>query len=254
MDQLPKAVILRIALALVFALLCGCASTDKSTAGKLSEQHKSLSNYELLQPIKGSDSAQSWRQADVNWKQYNKILIERIKVFVKEDSQNEGIDPTDLKMLTDYFYGALVKEIKPTAEIVDKGGPEVIGVRIAIVDLVPTKYQRSVAGSLIPYGFVAEAASGPASGRPAGSTPYLGESSVEVQFFDTSSGQVLAEFKETKIGKKYDAESAKKWVNGYMDSFTTWGYAKAAFDQWAAQLRLRFDELRGITKEKVAGK
>jgi hypothetical protein len=249
MDLLTKTVARRMSLALVLALLCGCASTDKSIAVKPSEQHKSLSNYELLQPIKGSDGAQSWRQADLNWKQYNKVLIERIKVFVKDDSKNEGIDPTDLKMLTDYFYGALVKEIKPTAEIVDKGGPGVIGVRIAIVDLVPTKYQRSIAGSLIPYGFVAEAASGPASGRPAGSTPYLGECSIEMQFFDTNSGQVVAEFKETKIGKKYDAESAKKWVNGYMDSFTTWGYAKAAFDQWAAKFRLRFDELRGITKK-----
>jgi hypothetical protein len=245
-----------LGLALVLALLCSCASTDKSTpAPQASKQSGFLSNYDLLKPVEGNESAKSWRLPEVNWKQYNKVLIERIKIFIKEDSKNKGIDPTDLKMLTDYFYGALVKEVKPTAEIVDKGGPDVIGIRIAVVDLVPTAYMRSVAGSLIPYGFVAEAASGPASGRPAGSTPYLGECSIEVQIFDSSTGQVLAEFTETKIGKKYDAESAKKWVNGYMDSFSTWGYAKASFDQWAALFRLRLDELRGIKAEKAkAGK
>jgi hypothetical protein len=32
----------------------------------------------------------------------------------------------------------------------------------------------------------------------------------------------------------------------YADSFTTWSYAKMAFDQWAELLKKRFNELRGI--------
>jgi hypothetical protein len=33
-------------------------------------------------------------------------------------------------------------------------------------------------------------------------------------------------------------------VNGYLDSFTQWDYAKAAFDNWAAEFARRFAELR----------
>jgi len=253
MNQVQKTFAQGMAFMLVLALLCGCASTGTSKSAKTPERIGFLSNYELLKPIDGDDGAQAWCRQDVDWKKYDKVLIERMQVFIKADSENKGIDPTDLKMLTDYFYQALVKEIEPTAQIVDKAGPDVIGLRIAIVNLVPTKYALSIAGTLTPYAFVVEAASGPASGRPAGSTPYLGETGIEIQFLDGGSGQVLAEFTDNRFGKKYDLDmsksasgTAKQWVNGYVDSFTTWSYAKQAFDQWAGLFKQRFDELRGI--------
>jgi hypothetical protein len=210
----------------------------------------------------GDDEAQSWRLSGVDWKKYDKVFIERIQVFPQEDSKYKGIDPTDLKMLVDYFYEALVREIKPAAQIVDTIGPNVLVLRIAIVDLVPTEYALSIAGTLTPYAFVAEAASGPASGRPAGSTPYLGESSVEIQFLDGQSKQIVAEFTGTKIGKKYDVDTskgtmnaAKKYVDSYTDSFTAWNYAKQAFDEWALLFRARFDELRSAkTGEPVSAR
>ena len=118
---------------------------------------------------------------------------------------------------------------------------------------MPTNAPLSIAGTLTPYAFVAEVSSGPASGRPAGSTPYLGECGIEVQFIDGLTGQVVGEFTDTKIGKKYDLDTsgggldaAKKWADGYFDSFTTWNYAKGAFDLWAALFRQRFNELRGV--------
>jgi hypothetical protein len=251
MNRVQKVVTQVVVLTLASALFCGCASTGTSSPAPTSKRSGFLTNYEELKPVEGGDGAQAWRRQDVDWKRYNKVLIERMQVFVKEDSEHKGIDPTDLKMLLDYFYEALVKEIKTTAEIVDKAGPDVLGLRIAIVNLVPTKYARSIVGTLTPYGFVAEAASGPASGRPAGSTPYLGETGIEVQFLDGGSGQVIGEFTDTRIGRKYNVDTSKgagnaaqKWLGGYTDSFTTWSYAKRAFDQWAALFRQRFNELR----------
>jgi hypothetical protein len=112
---------------------------------------------------------------------------------------------------------------------------------------------ESVAGTAIPYGFVAEIGSGAASGRPAGSTPYLGKTGMEVQFRDGATGAVIAECADTEIGRKYAAEinqgatkAADEWVNGYLDSFKSWGYAKDAFDKWASVFAQRFNQLRGI--------
>jgi hypothetical protein len=45
-----------------------------------------------------------------------------------------------------------------------------------------------------------------ATGRPAGSTPYLGETGIEMQFLDGASGVVLAECADTQIGRKYAAD------------------------------------------------
>jgi hypothetical protein len=261
MQSVPM-VFLRILAFLLLACLCGCSATTSqngaSPAASAKEVHGGfLSRYDLLQPVAGGDGARSWREEGVDWQQYDKVLIERIRVFLKDDSAQKGIDPTDLKMLTDYFYEALKKEIGPTARIVDQPGPGVLGLRIAITDLMPTNTNLSLAGTLTPYAFVAEASSGPASGRPAGSTPYLGECGIEVQFLDGQTGRVVAEFTDTRIGKKYDldtssggVEAAKKWVDGYLDSFTTWNYAKEAFDLWASLFRKRFEELRGIREAK----
>lgn len=245
-----------IAVMFALTLLSGCAATGTSGSGATAKQNRFLSKPELLVPVAGGDGARSWRAENVDWKVYDKVFFDRIQVFVKDESTDKGIDPTDLKMLVDYFYEALVKEIKPTTQIVDKTGPGVLVVQIAITDLMPTNYKLSAVGTLTPYAFVAEAASGPASGRPAGSTPYLGECGIEAKFVDGSSGQVIAEYTDTKIGKKYDVDTSKgavdageKWVHGYLDSFTSWNYAKRAFDQWSELLRIRFNELRGIKSE-----
>ena len=166
--------------------------------------------------------------------------------------RQKTIDPNDLKTLTDYFHGALVKAMKPQMQVVDKPGPGVVVIRVALTDLVPTTVTDSLAGTLIPYAFIAEAGSGVATGRPAGSTPYMGETGMEMQFRDGASGAILAECRDTEIGRKYAADvnasavgAAQTWANGYLSSFQAWQYAKEAFDKWSLLLATRFAELRG---------
>jgi hypothetical protein len=137
-------------------------------------------------------------------------------------------------------------------KVVDQPGHGTIVIRIALTDLVPTSVTRSVGGTLIPYGFVAEAGSGVASGRPAGSTPYLGETGMEMQFRDGATEAILGECRDTQIGRKYAADveasaagAAQTWASGYVNSFQSWAYAQNAFDKWSALLARRLAELRG---------
>jgi hypothetical protein len=62
----------------------------------------------------------------------------------------------------------------------------------------------------------------------------------------------VAECADTEIGRKYAADlnagatgAAEAWVNGYLESFKQWSYAKDAFDKWAAVFAQRFAALRG---------
>lgn len=126
--------------------------------------------------------------------------------------------------------------------------------RPALTNLVPTKVAESLAGTAVPYGFVAEAGAGLATGRPAGSTPYLGETGMEMQLRDGAAGTVLAECRDTQIGRKYAADldagtvgAAQTWANGYVNSFQSWSYAKNAFDKWSTLTAQRFAALRGKT-------
>jgi len=209
-----------------------------------------LADYARLRPMPGGGGMLCWRDAGADWKQYNKVLFERIQVYLKPGS-SQPVDPTDLKMLIDYFHSDLVKAIQPEAQVVNAAAPGVLTVRIALTDLVPTNQAASLVGTAVPYGFVAEIGSGAATGRPVGSTPYLGQTGMEVQFRDGASGKVIAECADTEIGLKYAADlnsgatkAAEAWVNGYLDSFTQWDYAKKAFDKWAADFARRFAALR----------
>ncbi len=136
-------------------------------------------------------------------------------------------------------------------EVVDKPGPGVLVLRIALTDLVPTNVAESVVGTAVPYGFVAEAATGAASGLPAGATPYLGETAIELQLRDGATRAIVAECEDTEIGRKYAADldagaagAAQAWMNGYVSSFSSWSYAKDAFDKWAALTARRLVALR----------
>lgn len=211
-----------------------------------------LSDYDRLKPVSGLDGALCWRTGNADWKKYDKVQIERILVSIQPGKSQSVVDPADLKTLTDYFRNALVTAIKPTAQIVDQPGTGVVQIRIALTSLIPTGTLDSVTGTLVPYGFVAEAGSGVAKGLPAGSTPYMGETGMQMQFRDGASGAVLGECADTEIGRKYAASVDKgavgattTWINGYMDSFTSWSYAQDAFNKWAGQFAQRFNQLRG---------
>lgn len=210
-----------------------------------------LTDYDRLAAMPGSDGARCWKQPDVAWKGYDKVLVTRMEVTLKP-GKNKRIDPSDLKMLVDYFHRSLVTALKPQMAIVDKAGPGVLVMRIALTDLVPTNVAESVMGTAVPYGFAAEVASGAATGLPAGATPYLGETGIEAQFRDGANGTVIAECEDTEIGRKYAADmdagaagATQAWVGGYVSSFSSWSYAKDAFDKWASLTARRVAALRG---------
>lgn len=249
-------------------VLSGCTSTGGSSAsagpstggGGVVVSEASVKNvarvgflteYERLRPVAGGEGLLCWRRDGIDWKSYDKALIERIHVYLSRSDTQKAIDPSDLKVLLDYFHNAVVRDLRPTTQIVDTAGPGVIRVRLALTSLTPTNTAASLAGTAIPYGFVAEMGAGAATGRPAGSTPYLGHTGMEVQFRDGATGAVIAECADVEIGRKYAAElnagaqrAAEAWVNGYLDSFTQWNYAKQAFDKWATVLARRFTALQ----------
>ena len=246
-------------------LLAGCAAPGPSggapgagSAGTVASDVSAasvrrvgfLTDYSRLQPMPGGGGMLCWRNAGTNWKRFDKVMFERIQVFLKPGS-TQSVDPTDLKMLIDYFHSDLVKAMQPEAQVVNAPGSGVLRVRIALTDLVPTNTIASLAGTAAPYGFVAEIGAGAATGKPVGSTPYLGQTGIEVQFRDGASGQLIGECADREIGLKYAADlnagaagAAENWVNGYMDSFQQWSYAKTAFDKWANEFAQRFALLR----------
>ncbi len=242
--------------------LTGCATENamlgSGTSTVASDQERMtqsgfLSDYARLRPTPWGEGIECWRDPNQDAGNYNKVLVSRILVSLKVKNAEQTFDPNDIKTLTDYFHHDLVKALKPQMQVVDQAAPGVLVLRVALTDLVPTTVTDSLAGTLIPYAFVVEADSGAATGRPAGSTPYMGETGMEMQFRDGASGKVLAECRDTEIGRKYAVDvnagavgAAQTWANGYLSSFQAWTYAKDAFDKWSLLIAQRIAQLRGV--------
>jgi Protein of unknown function (DUF3313) len=224
----------------------GSSSGDAPTSNRYA---KALAYPDRLQPT-GDDGAMRWRDPAVDFRKYDRILIERIRVDL--DSESSSVDPNQLKALVDYFHQAVVKAIDPPYRIVERPGRGVLRVRVTLVDLVATKPAVSVAVLLTPYATLPDLISGAAGGGPAGSAPYLGRSAIAVEFIDGETNAVVAEYADLRFGRKYvlnTSQGTTQAITGaatnYLDAYSTWAYAKQAFDQWAAQFRTRLDQING---------
>ncbi len=235
-------------LIVVFAFgLIGCATQQAGVKkAEYTAQSGFLSDYSKLKS-EGEDT-KVYIDPAVDFSKYDKVMIDRITVWYKEDAKYKGIDPTQLKTLTDYFHNAIVKELGDAYPVVDKPGPDVMRVRIALTNLVPTKPEITVAMAVIPYATVADIAMGGKKGH----SPYLGETAMEGELLDSVNHKQLGAYVDRKLGKKYHydlskgSEGVQAGAAGYIDAYSTWGYAKAAFDAWAKGFRTRLDSMRGV--------
>ncbi len=209
-----------------------------------------LSDYSKIPATKGADGSYEYIDPDTDFASYNKLLVDRIKIWFKDDSQYKGVDPDELKVLTDYFYEAINKAVGDAYPMVKEPGPDVLRLRVAVTDLVPNKPEASVATLVVPFLWIGDAGSGVVKGD-AGSTMFTGEATIEMEALDSVSSKQIAAHIETEAGKKYDySHGITEGVSGYLKSYSKWDYTKKAMDDWAELLRKRLDAVHGKTSSK----
>ena len=209
-----------------------------------------LIDYSKLPTTPNADGAYRYRDPAADTSKYNKLLVDRIKVWFKEDSDYKGIDADELKTLTDYFYEAIEKATADAYPMVAEAGPDVLRLRIALTDVVPNKPEASMTSLIVPFLWVGEAGAGAATGE-VGSTPFTGQATIEMEALDSTTGQQLAAYVETEVGKKYQwTKGVEEGVTSYLKAYSKWDYTKKAIDNWAQLIRQRLDEAHGKTSEK----
>ena len=234
-------------------LLAAMAASPAGWAGQFGDYKPAgfLSDYSKLKPKGGDSEAYSYRDPSADMGKYDKLMVDRIKIYLKEDAPSKQIDPAELKELADYFHQAIVKAVEPAYPVVNEPGPDVLRVRVAITDLVPNAPEASVVTLVVPFVWVGEAGVGVAKGK-AGSTPFLGAAAVEAEALDSVSSKQLAAYIEERVGKKYNwTQGVDTAVKDYLKAYSTWAYTKQAMDRWAQGLRRALDRWHGnATAEK----
>jgi len=242
-----------IALLCLCLLLGACASTPGGGSTSGPRFSGFLNDYSRLQPVADDPTALAWVDPTVDFSAYDSVLLERIQVVLNHDAEYRVIDPAELAVLTNYFHEALARELGERYAIVTEPGPGVLRTRIAITELVPTEPAASVAMTVIPYASLGELALGTAEGGESDPLGYLGDTSIEAEFLDGQTNRVVGQFVDNQAGRKFVVDTSgglggaiDTGVGNYLHAYSTWGYAKQAFDYWAKRFRSALDRLGGM--------
>lgn len=178
------------------ALLTGCASnviTDEKFSGFLSD-------YSILKPVKDDPGRLGYYDPDINWQQYNSIMVDKVIVITPDGKQQ-----TDAKILVaiaDKFQELLKQKLSTKFNVVDNAGAGTIRLRAAITSVF-TSYD-----DMKGYQYVPIAAAFTGAKRASGSEQQRIRVMAELKLLDSVDGQLLAQSVDLKSGdNKQDKNS-----------------------------------------------
>jgi Protein of unknown function (DUF3313) len=187
----------------------------------------------LLQPGKEGQAAMVYVNPNAQWSKYNKILLEPVEFW---DRDNSGVSPADQHTLTAYFYNQLKEELQKNFTLVNQGGPDVLQLQVGLVNAsAATPGLRSVS-VVIPQVRVVNAAQSLATGSYA----FVGSAEAEMKATDSATGELLAAAIDKRAGG-IALSAAAQWK---------WGDAESAMNYWAEKVSSRLLELQGRSAAK----
>ena len=203
----------------------GCASKKAHYSGF-------LDNYPEFQPGPKGGVDLVYLKQGVDFKKYNKVMLDNIIFFTDPDAQFKGVEADELKKLEDSFHSALKKELEAdypftSYPVVDKPGPDVMKVRIAVTTLNPGRpVVCGAAMALLPISLTVGEAKQAMTGKNIGT----GNASIEAEMLDSMTNERIAAAIDNYNGSK-DSCVEKE------------GLAHEAFGFWAKRLRFFMDTI-----------
>ena len=203
----------------VLGALMGCATQQKANSGFLGE-------YPVFEAgQKGVD--ERYLKPGVDFAKYNRVMLDEVVFYFKSDADEKGIQPTEIKELSEEFYKAFLEELGDNYPLTDSPGPDVMRVRIAITDLERSRPVSGTMSTVVPIGLGVSILKKTTTGE------YLGIGSA------TMEGEILDSTSNDRIGAVIDKKPGGKFDIGKMSP------AKSAFRFWAKRLHEFLDEAHG---------
>ena len=177
-------------------LLVACKSGPPSQSGFLKD-------YSKLEQVGKRPHAWVWEKPGVDMRIYDRLMFDPVEVKLLEGSEAGKLGKETLREVADAFRRIMTETIDPYYSVVNKRGPYVLRVRLAVTDVAPA--QEDIKG---------------------GPDVRMGQATMEAEFLDSASGEQLAAFTE-----KISASAAGK---GKAPS--EWRHVEGAFQEWANAL------------------
>ena len=190
-----------------------------------------LSTYDGLKQSDEYMVEYAFINENVDFKSYEKIILDYVVFFVKDDAEYKGLQADEMQQLAEAFHKSIIKALSDRYQFVSEPGPGVIRIRLALTNVEPIKPGADLLTAVVPVGVALNLIKVGATGTSIG----VGRTSMEAEIFDTQSKMRLLAAIDTDVGKKY---------SGYKGD-TKWSHAEGTFEAWAKDLRGMLDKLSG---------
>jgi hypothetical protein len=229
--------------AALIALCCvaffGCSTTVESTpeAAKALESGGPLppavtsffgNDASKLAPGPEGGAALAYINPNAQWIKYTKIQLMPVDFWAAADSK---VSESDQQMLTSYFYNKLQEDLAKSFTLVNQPGPDVITLRVALMDATTAVPGLRSVSVIVPQARVLNGLQSLATGSYA----FVGSAEGEMKATDSTTGEMLAGAVDQRAGGMGIKSAA---------SFQ-WGDAENAMDYWAQKITSRLTELQG---------
>ncbi|MFT5732589.1 MAG: hypothetical protein ACI80K_004401 [Paracoccaceae bacterium] len=200
------------------ALLAACSTTRGSDDQKLSGF---LSDYSRMER-KESGKATFWANQEFRVSDYDAMLIQEVEIWAANRRDSEGLVDEDAERLAVMFHEKTVEELEKQGWLIaTEPGPRVAHLRLALTELDGANRFGSILTS-IPY------MTTPAIRLASAATDvhvFVGEASAELRLTDSTTGIVLAEAYDRRVGS-----------HRLRNIGSTWGDVEDALDVFASRI------------------
>jgi len=208
----------RVLPAIMMMALAACAVTEQSKPDTV-QQTGFLKDYSQLQPGTKDQALLVYINPNARWSQYTKVLIESVTFWGDSSSK---VSVQDQQQLCSYYYNKLNEDLAKKFQLVDRPGPGVMTVRVALTDpTTATPVLRSVS-VVVPQARLLNSVTNLATGSYA----FVGSAQSEAEIVDSQTGERLAAAVDKRSGG-LSIKNADVW---------RWGDAQNAMDYWAQQM------------------
>ncbi len=227
-------------------LIPGCSETSKPSPNLVQRMEGQSTvvpaatgflgnDYSLLKPGQEGQAALVYVNPNVQWNQYDKVMLEPVEFW---DAENSSVSPADQHMLTSYFYNQLKTDLQKNFTLVDQGGPGVMVLQVALINAeAATPVMRSVS-LVVPQLRLVNALQSMATGSYA----FVGSAEAAGKITDSQTGQLLAAAIDQREGGT-SLKSAAQWQ---------WGDAESAMNLWAGTTSERLVSFKSGTAAPAA--
>lgn len=214
--------------ALVVIALAACSVTeqDKPKSGSTIPTSGFLKDYSQLEPGAEGQALLVYFNPTARWGQYDKVLLEPVTVGLDPDRQ---VSEQDQQMLSSYYYHALEQNLSKDFALVNKPGPGVMTLRVALTDATTATPVLRTVSVVVPQARVL----GSIKNLASGSYAFVGSAQSEGEVLDSLTGERLAAAVDRRSGG-LSVKNAGVWE---------WGDAENAMDYWAQRTAQRLAEL-----------